>query len=435
MATTIFLFTLILAIWRPRGLGIGWSALLGAVVALATGVVSVQDVLTVWTLLGNATLSLISLLIIALILEQVGFWRWLALLLAYWGGGHGRVLFVLLVLLGTLVTALLSNCTTAFVWTAAVLPMLRLLGFRPRAALAFVFALGFMADTASLVLPMSNPVNLITIDYFNISVLRYVMVMLPIHLVAIATSLGVLLFFFERSIPAHYDYECLPSPASVIRDPLVCRWSFAVFGLLLLGYALAQTLAIPVSAIAAIAALMMLALAGRWFHNQESSAFPLIKVLRQVPWHVIGFSLAMSLLMLGLHNMGITGLLGQRLVQLSGWGLTLTAMGVGFFSTVLSCLINQLPTGLLNAQAIVDTKGIDPAIHEVMVYANVIGCNLGAKLTPFGSLSTLLWLDILNRQGLRIRWERYLYMALALTLPVLFVTLLALTLWLPWLIA
>jgi arsenical pump membrane protein len=123
------------------------------------------------------------------------------------------------------------------------------------------------------------------------------------------------------------------------------------------------------------------------------------------------------------------------LEQLSAWGLTIAATGTGLLATLLSGVMNNLSTVLINALAIQDVTGIDPAIREVMVYANVIGCNIGAKITPIGSLSTLLWLDLLRRKGLDISWGQYVRMAVSLTIPVLIVSLLSLAIWLPWLIA
>ena len=254
MAIAIFLLTLTLVIWQPRGLGIGFSALGGALLALVTGVVTLQEVPQVWAIVWNATFTLIALVIISLILDEAGFFRWLALQVAIGGIGRGRLLFTLVVLLGALVTALLTNDGTALIWTPTVMEMLLVLGFRPKATLAFAFATGFIADATSLPLPVSNLVNIIAADYFHISFLRYVMVMVPVNFVAIATSLGVLCFYFDRHIPPTYNLARLPEPASVIRDPLVCQWSFTILGLLLIGYFLGEQLSLPVTLNAGISA-------------------------------------------------------------------------------------------------------------------------------------------------------------------------------------
>jgi len=435
VAIAIFLLTLTLVIWQPRGLGIGFSALGGALLALATGVIPWQEVPGVWAIVWNATFTLIALIIISLILDEAGFFRWLALLVARGGVGHGRLLFFLVVGLGALVSALLTNHGTALIWTPTVMEMLLVLGFSANATLAFVFATGFIADAASLPLPVSNLVNIISNDYFHISFLRYVMVMGPVNLMAIATSLVVLNFYFERSIPSTYSLTSLPSPKSVIRDPLVCRWGFTILGLLVIGYFFAETFSVPVSLICAIAALVMLALAGRWFHHHDTPIIEIRQVLHKAPWQVVLFSLGMYLVIIGLHHAGITTWLSQQLKPLSLWGLTIAATGTGFLATLLSSVINNLPTVMINALAIQDTSPIDPVVREVMVYANVIGCNIGAKITPLGSLSTLLWLDVLARKGLPISLFQYVRITFALTLPVLFVSLLSLAIWLPWLIA
>lgn len=435
MAIAIFLLTLTLVIWKPRGLGIGFSAMFGALLALATGVVTLQDLPTVWALVWNATFTLIALVIISLILDAAGFFRWLALALARVGLGRGRLLFCLVILLGALVTALLTNDGATLIWTPTVMEMLLLLGFNRRATLAFVFATGFIADATSSPLVVSNLVNIISADYFRISFLRYALVMVPVNGVAIAFCLALLWFYFDRDIPQHYNQSTLPLPATAIRDPLVCQWSLPILGSLLIGYFVAAPLSIPVSVIAGLNALIMLSLAGRWFHKEQATVIDIRKILQEAPWQVILFSLGMYVVVIGLHNDKISSLLTQQLVYLSGWGLTIAAIGTGLLATALASIMNNLPTVLINALAMPDASQIDPVVRELMVYANILGCNIGAKITPIGSLSTLLWLNVLARKGLQIGWLEYVHIAFVLALPVLLVCELALAIWLPWLTA
>lgn len=431
----IFLVTLTLVIWQPRGLGIGFSAIGGALLTLATGVVTLQDVATVWALAWNPTATTIALLIVSLVLDAAGFFRWLALLLAHASSSHGRLFFLLVIILGALITALLTNLGTVLVWTPAVMDLLLVLGFGRKAMLAFVFGIGFIADATSLPFPASNLVNFISTEYFQISVWRYILVMIPVNFVAIATGISVLWFYFDRYIPRTYSLARMPPPDSVIGDPLVCQWSFAVLAVLLTGYFFAQPLGIPVALIAGLSALVMLALAGGWRSRQESTVISLSQIWHEVPWQVILFSLGMYVIAFGVCNTDMPPLLSHWLQRLSGWGLTQVAVGAGFLATLLSGLTNNLSAVLINALGIQETFRLNSAVREVMVYSHVIGCNIGAKITPMGSLSTLLWLDMLARKGQPIRWGEYIRIVPILTIPVLFVSLLSLAIWVPWLIA
>ena len=141
-ASLIFLLTITLVIWQPKGLGVGWSATLGAVLALIFGVVHLSDIPLVWQIIWNATGTFVALIIISLLLDEAGFFNWAALHVARWGRGSGRKLFAFMVLLGALVSALFANDGAALILTPIVISMLLALRFSPAATLAFVMGAG-----------------------------------------------------------------------------------------------------------------------------------------------------------------------------------------------------------------------------------------------------------------------------------------------------
>lgn len=420
-AAVIFLFTLTLVIWQPRGLGIGWSACLGAAISLATGVVHWSDIPVVWGIVWNATAAFIAIIIVSLLLDEAGFFEWAALHVARWGRGRGRMLFAWIVLLGAAVSALFANDGAALILTPIVMAMLAALGFGAGATLAFVMAAGFVADTASLPLIVSNLVNIVSADYFGIGFNRYAAVMIPVTLVSVAATLAVLLLRFGASVPARYDASQLKAPRAAIRDPRTFRAGWMVLALLLVGFFGLEPLGVPVSATAAAAAAVLLAVAGRGHFISTR------KVMREAPWHIVVFSLGMYLVVFGLRNAGLT----QSLADLFGWfashGLWAATYGVGLVTALLSSVMNNLPTVLVGALSI-DASSASGAAREAMVYANVIGSDLGPKITPIGSLATLLWLHVLARKGVRISWGYYFKVGIVLTLPVLLLTLGALAL-------
>ncbi len=428
LAVVIFVVTLVLVIWQPRGLGIGWSALGGAAVALAVGVIHLQDIPVVWHIVWDATFTFVGLIIVSLLLDEAGFFHWAALHVARWGGGRGRVLFPLVVLLGAAIAAVFANDGAALLLTPIVVAILVRLEFPAAASLAFIVATGFVADTTSLPLVISNLVNIVSANFFAVTFDRYAAVMVPVDLVSLAATLGVLWLYYGRMIPASYPTRELEAPTAAIRDPLVFRAAFPLLAVLLLAYFVTAPLGVPISVVTGSGALILLALAGRV--GRGSAVIPVGKVLRGAPWQIVLFSLGMYLVVYGLRNAGLTDHLARGLVWLSGRGPWAAAIGTGFGAALLSSVMNNMPGVLVGALGIQQTQGIPPLVREVMVYANVIGCDLGPKFTPIGSLATLLWLHVLGTKGRTITWSQYMKVGLTITPPVLLVTLAALALWL-----
>lgn len=421
LAVLIFIATLTLVIWQPKGLGIGWSASLGAVAALLSGVVQWTDLALVWNIVWNATATFVAIIIISLILDEAGFFEWAALHVARWGAGNGRKLFAFIVILGAAVSALFANDGAALILTPIVMAMLLALGFSPAATLAFVMAAGFIADTASLPLVVSNLVNIVSADYFKLGFTDYAAIMAPVNIVSALTSLVVLMLYFRRDIPAHYRLEQLRAPAEAIKDMASFKAGWMVLALLLTGFFALEPLGVPISAVAAAGAIILLAVAAR------GTVISTRKVLRGAPWQIVVFSLGMYLVVYGLRNAGLTDYLGLLLDQFAQAGVWAAAMGTGVLSALLSSVMNNMPTVLVTALSI-DASSAEGVVKEAMIYANVIGSDLGPKFTPIGSLATLLWLHVLAQKGTKISWGYYFKVGAILTTPVLLITLAALAL-------
>ncbi|WP_339472450.1 ArsB/NhaD family transporter, partial [Pseudomonas sp. EL_65y_Pfl1_R83] len=177
---------------------------------------------------------------------------------------------------------------------------------------------------------------------------------------------GALLLFFRRDIPADYDVTQLRKPADAIRDAATFRAGWVVLAMLLVGFFLLDPIGVPISATAALAALVLIVIAGRG-HVIQTGA-----VIRGAPWQVVVFSLGMYLVVFGLKNAGLTGYIATALDYAAQGGVWGATFGTGLLAAILSSVMNNMPTVLVGALSI-DATHATGAVRQAMIYANVIG--------------------------------------------------------------
>ena len=413
VASLIFIVTLIFVIWQPRGLQIGTTAVIGAIVALVVGVVSLNDVLIVSNIVWDATLAFIGIIILSMVLDEIGFFEWCAIKMAKLSNGNGHLMFVYALLLGAFVSALFANDGAALILTPILLAKMRILKLNAKTILAFLLAGGFISDSASLPFVFSNLTNIVTANYFNIGFVEYLSNMIIPFVVSTIASIVILWLILRNDIPKFVDITLLKEPKSVIKNMNLFYFSWFFLAFLLSVYFLGDAYDLPISIFALGGAIIFLIIA------TISKAVKPIHIIKNAPWQVVWFSIGLYIVVYGLKNAGLTDYLALVLKDLSLRGDLIAVVGTGFISAFLSSVMNNMPTIMI----------MDIALHDIgnqaMIYANIIGCNLGPKMTPFGSLATLLWLHVLSQKGVKIGFWQYSKFGLIVTPPVLLLVLLA----------
>jgi arsenical pump membrane protein len=369
---------------RPGGYNEAWWTCGGAALALALGLVRPGQALGVLAEGKDALLFLLALLLLSLLLDKSGFFEWAALGCARASGGGGGRLFLYFLLLGALVTIMLSLDTTAVLLTPLVLVCAQKVRFPAK---PFVVLCALVSNVASLLLPVSNLTNLLLVHLTRASFARFVAVQLLPQLLLLAVLAAALWAVFRREVPARFDVSQLP--ASVVPDRPFFHGALWVLGSVLLGYFLASRFGFPVWAVAfaGVAALLVLGAVRRQLR---------LAWAKEVPLGIFAFVGGLFILVRAVENLALEQ---PAVAWLRAPHETLSLLaGTTVASTLLSNVVNNLPAVLL-ARGVLEQASAPPAA----VYGVLLGANVGPCLGVYGSLATVLVLAEARRRGVEVK--------------------------------
>lgn len=364
-------------------------AILGAVLlvlggaAIAIGILPLPDAAAIAQRVWPILLFAVSITVVAELAAQAGVFTALSERTARAARGRAWLLWLFVVLLAVVSTAFLSLDTTAVLLTPVVVLVARHNGLPP---LPFALSTVWLANTASLLLPVSNLTNLLALHALGFSdPLRFVGLLILPAVIAIVLPCVVVVIVFRRDLRLRFE----PAAATAPDDP-VLFW--IAIGVLVVILPLLVT-GIPVW-IPATAGALVLALAFA-IRRRKSLRFGLL------PWQLVLFASGLFLVVEAAHSLGLTAVLAQ----LAGSGESPGSLLRLSLSGMLGAnAVNNLPAYL----ALEPVAGASPA----RLAALLIGVNAGPLITPWASLATLLWHSRLQALGVELRWSRYLVLGL-----------------------
>jgi arsenical pump membrane protein len=391
--------TLALILIRPRGISEAWIAAAGAALMVVAGPMRLGDVPDVLHETADVLLFLAGMMVLTVLVEQAAVFEFLAELCARLARGSGILLFCLVFLLGAIVTALLSLDVTVIVLT----PIVYAVTIRRRLnALPFMFACTFVANTASLVFPVSNLTNLLVYHQLHIDFTGFAARMRLPNLVAAVANLLVFLWIFRGQLPRRFDTD-QPGPL-----PTVDWWFLTASAVLTVSLAALFTLGLTHRPLAwaAVGGALILLVIGVASRRVEPGL-----LRRDVSWPVLVFVVGMLIVVRGLER-GWLDSVDITVPSSQGQALLVGVAG----ATIGSNIVNNVPMTLLAIPVIERTTG---SAHEALAYGVLVGSNIGPTLTTYGSLATMLWLAIVRKRGLDISTREYLRIGFLATPPIL----------------
>lgn len=438
-----FLLTILLILWRPRGLNEAFPAMGGALIILLCGSVSISDLAVITTTVSGAAITIIATIVMALVLESIGFFYWAAEGLAVRARGSGIRLFWYVNLLCFLMTLFFNNDGSILITTPILLILLQKMGLKNHQKVPYLLSGALIATASSAPIGVSNIVNLIALKIVNMSLYMHTLMMLvPATLGLLFLAILIFLCVYRdlpRKLPTnlHRFYPNLINrkhhplmqetlePRDHYDSKLMRKILLFVF-LIRISLFIASYYSVPIEWVAVAGSSLLLG--WRWIYLKK----PPTDMLRKTPWHILAFAFGMYVIIYGLHNIGLTNVLVDLFYPLVSGNLLNASLLMGGLLSGMSILFNNHPALMVGTLTLTEMN-LDPLTLKIAYLANVIGSDIGSLLLPIGTLASLIWFHILKQYKVKISWKEYVRVTIIVIPPTLLFTLVILYVWVQWL--
>lgn len=387
----VFAVTLVLILAKPRGLHEAWATCLGGGLMLLLHLETpAQAERTIAQGLG-VLVFLFALMLLSALLDKSGFFEWAAVLAARSAGGSGHALYRNVFVLGAAITALLSLDTTAIILTPIVLAFVQRLKLAP---LPFLLACAFVANTGSLLLPVSNLTNLLFQSAFHWSFGAFALRMALPQIGSVLVNFCIFRRMFRRDLPRAFDASLLPLSGSVIPDLPFFRGAVLVLLFVLIGYFAGSLRGIAPygTALAGCAVLLLWGI----MRKQVTAT-----IFGEISWPLFPFVIGLFVVIQGVENLGPAQFAARGLQAVGAHPLALL-FAAAFGSALGANIVNNIPMALLAINVLRLGHASLPA-----QYGALLGCNLGPNLAVSGSLATMLVITTARKKGAEITARQF----------------------------
>ena len=406
--TLIFLFT------RLYNISIGIPPIVGALLCIVLGLVNVNDLQEIFSLIWNPTIAFVGILMISLFFEQIGLFTIIAQWSVRLSKGRCSLLFINSILFTALASAVFANDGAIMIITPLLLAKMRMLSLGPTTIVAFLMMGNIVSDTASLPLLISNLVNILAGEFTKLTFFSYFTYMLIPFCISVLVG-GILLYaYYHKDLPS--SPLQIPSEKIKVKDPLLMAVSMGIFLLLIVICFISGIYNIPL-AFLIIPTMVVLLCVGSV--RKQVNVPDLIK---QTPWSIIAFSIGMYIIVYAAYSHHVFQFMIPMIQSLINYSTYAAVIGLGFFSAIFSCIINNLPA-LLTQMLTLQSLSLDPDLYKLLTLSVVTGCDIGSKILPTGSLATLIWLHQLKRHKIDISWGYFIKTCGIIIPPLLFIVL------------